>query len=238
VVDWGADEDGYSGGREGGASVRLVLLHPHEIARHGLRVMLASIQNVDVVCGTGVAEVALATILTNPPDVLVIPTSLGETQIGPLVAAGRESLRVLALVVGGSPEDLSNAARMSADGYVMESTLTIKGLAAAIHDVVARRVVLPAELSDYLLARARGGGDGRVVRTGLTSRERQALTLVADGLSNKEVARRLGISENGAKRHVASILSKLNTPSRAGAVAIALTEGILRPDQSSDVPSA
>lgn len=61
----------------------------------------------------------------------------------------------------------------------------------------------------------------------LTPRERQALKLLADGLSNKQIARRLGISEHGAKRHVGNVLAKLNCPNRTVAVTVALNHGLL-----------
>jgi DNA-binding NarL/FixJ family response regulator len=61
----------------------------------------------------------------------------------------------------------------------------------------------------------------------LTQRELQTLSLLVDGLSNKQIARRLGVSENGAKRHVASVLAKMNCQNRTVAVALVLREGLL-----------
>ncbi|MCI4066752.1 LuxR C-terminal-related transcriptional regulator [Micromonospora sp. R77] len=66
----------------------------------------------------------------------------------------------------------------------------------------------------------------------LTPRERQALKLLAEGLSNKQIARRLGISEHGAKRHVGNVLAKLNCPNRTVAVTVALNHGLLTEERT------
>lgn len=187
--------------------------------------MLASIPWIEVACSTGSPEVARAAMV-DPPDVLIISTSLVE-RLDSLMQLPDE-VRILGLIPGESPDHLLHAALLEADGYAMEATLSVEELRQAMLRVLNREIPVPPQLSKHLLSHARNGSSVPR-RSALTPREQQVLALLADGLTNKEVARRLGISENGAKRHVASILTKLNTPSRAGAVAIAFTERMLDP---------
>jgi DNA-binding NarL/FixJ family response regulator len=112
------------------------------------------------------------------------------------------------------------------------------------------QVVMPARLARALLLRAGNPAiaappapaspgtapaahpvrhSGRVRHDPLTPREREALTLLAEGLMNKQIARQLRISDHGAKRLVASVLVKLSSPNRTLAVVTALREGLLDP---------
>jgi DNA-binding NarL/FixJ family response regulator len=89
-------------------------------------------------------------------------------------------------------------------------------------------MAMPAKLARELLAHARGKeARPRSRPVILTPREQQALSLLTQGMSNREIARRLGISEHGAKRHVANVLAKLNCPNRTLAAAMAIQDELL-----------
>ncbi|WP_051950876.1 response regulator transcription factor [Actinacidiphila yeochonensis] len=111
------------------------------------------------------------------------------------------------------------------DGFLLQQETDAVALTAALSQVVVGGMPLPAPLARQLLAQAAAVPPRRPRL--LTTREQQALELLADGLSNKQIGRRLNISEHGAKRLVTSLLIKLDAPNRTRAVAMALQEGLL-----------
>lgn len=214
--------------------VRAVVLHAHDITRHGLAAMVATLPFVELACSSCYVELVREALREGSPDVLIVPADLGDSDFRLLVEGRAGRLRILALVSDASSGCLSAAAKMEADGYVMAATLSIDELASAILAVVGGELHCPPELASHLLLQARATNEsatGRRRTSNLTPRERQVLALLADGLSNKQIARRLGISPNGAKRHVAAILTKLGTANRAGAVSIGLARGWMQPER-------
>ncbi len=105
--------------------------------------------------------------------------------------------------------------------------LLIERVAALLADVPGLRLAIGSEPADLLLSAAcaelPGEGDA-----GLTAREAEVLALLAEGASNKAIARRLGISVHTAKFHVGQLLDKLDAPGRAGAVAHAARRGVIQ----------
>lgn len=209
------------------AAIGVVILHAHEIARQGLRAMLSSLPEVHLAGCASCMALACEAAKEAAAQVLIVPTTLDASDLVSLAEVRSNGVRILALVTGESTESLSVAAAVDADGYVMEKTATVEELHQAIRQILNDQIPLPAQLAKHLLGRARYERDPELRTLNLTPRERQVLGLLADGLSNKEIARRLGISDNGAKRHVASILTKLHCPNRAGAVSKALARGVI-----------
>jgi two-component system, NarL family, nitrate/nitrite response regulator NarL len=124
--------------------------------------------------------------------------------------------------------DLAGAGSVPADGFLVRDQVTAGTLTAALDQLASGTTPMPAALARLLLAREpgerrRGGFDALA----LTPREQATVVLLAQGLSNRLIGRRLGISENGAKRLVASILIKLDAPNRTAAVVTALRRGLL-----------
>ncbi len=108
----------------------------------------------------------------------------------------------------------------------------VERVAALLADVPGLRLVREGEPADLLLATpyAEATPDGDAVRdgnVGLTARETEVLALLAEGASNKAIARRLGISVHTAKFHVGQLLDKLDAPGRTGAVAHAARRGVI-----------
>ena len=130
---------------------------------------------------------------------------------------------VVATVPSADPVVLRLAVHAAADGYVLLPDLSVETLHAALRDVAGGRRHLPEAISSFLLTWAQTGGPRLDEPTQLLSpRERDVLALLVDGLSNKEISARLAISVHGVKRHVSSMLSKLNSPSRSHLVSSVL----------------
>ncbi len=122
---------------------------------------------------------------------------------------------------GPAPDDLLVVAVRIGDPALVER------VAALLADVPGLRLAIGSEPADLLLSAAcaepPGEGDA-----GLTAREAEVLALLAEGASNKAIARRLGISVHTAKFHVGQLLDKLDAPGRAGAVAHAARRGVIQ----------
>ncbi|MEO3930155.1 LuxR C-terminal-related transcriptional regulator [Micromonosporaceae bacterium B7E4] len=123
---------------------------------------------------------------------------------------------------------------LSVDGLLMEDELTEASLTDALRRITVGEIPMPAVLTRELIERA-GSRSPAPLRQrsaqGLTPREMETLGLLAEGLGNKQIARRLQISSHGAKRIVASVLLKLGSPNRTTAVVTAVQTGIITLDR-------
>lgn len=125
-------------------------------------------------------------------------------------------------------EVVAQAVAIPADGYLLESELTAASLADTLARVGRGEAPVPASLAHGLLSRLRSVESEPIRRQFLlTPRELEVLELLVEGLSNKEIARRLSMSEHGVKRHVGAVLAKLNCPNRTVAVAFVLQKGLV-----------
>ncbi|URN11125.1 response regulator transcription factor [Streptomyces radiopugnans] len=123
-------------------------------------------------------------------------------------------------------EAVRRASRLAADGFLLETGLNAGTLGHAVEAVARGEIPVPPSLVRELLSEVKTGG--RCERgPQLTPREEAALALLVQGMSNKQIARRLGISEHGAKRHVSNVLAKLNCPNRTVAAVVAVQDGLI-----------
>jgi two-component system, NarL family, nitrate/nitrite response regulator NarL len=205
--------------------LRVRVAESSEIGRRGLSEMLRSIQFVSNVECTDSLEEALA---REPTDVILFPADSDESDLGALLADVPAETRLLALIRTKDPVHMSEAANLPVHGFLMWSSLSLEGLTEALRKVTEGEVFAPPALVAQLLERYRKDQNRgpRLSTQALTKRERQVLSLMADGLANKEIARALGLSQHGVKGHVASILAKLNCANRTLAVVRALEEGL------------
>ncbi|MFG3529612.1 response regulator transcription factor [Streptomyces sp. NPDC047917] len=154
----------------------------------------------------------------------------GSSPLAPALVKDAEEhgARILLLLEDLRLEAIDEAVMLSAHGFLMQSELTASSLEQAIAKLEGGDMPLPTGMARSLMARVRGPvSSGSVRKASLTPREQQVLALLAQGFSNKQIARRIGISEHGAKRHVTNLLAKLNSPNRTLAVALALQEGLV-----------
>ncbi len=117
------------------------------------------------------------------------------------------------------------ALRAGAAGYVYKD-VDPDALAGAIRSVHAGHVLLQPEVADALLSRDAAGGTGQGRGGSLTDREREVLALIADGRSNREIARALVLSEKTVKTHVSNVLMKLDVADRTQAALWAVRHGV------------
>jgi len=126
--------------------------------------------------------------------------------------------RIIVLTSFDAEEYIYQSVGAGAQGYILKDVSQDR-LLEAIHLVHAKKRYFPADISARLIE--------RMARSNLTPREHQVLQLVAKGLTNKEIGRTLGISDNTARNHVNSIIEKLEVSDRTEAVTIAISQGLI-----------
>jgi DNA-binding NarL/FixJ family response regulator len=209
------------------AEIHVLLVDDHQVVRRGLRTFLEIQDDIKVVgeASDGAEGVARAEELR--PDVVLMDIKMPGMD-------GIEALRKLrdldnparVLIVTSFTEQRTvvPALRAGASGYVYKD-VDPEALAGAIRSVHAGHVLLQPEVAGALLAQDEpNSGQGR--GTSLTDREREVLGLVADGRSNREIARALVLSEKTVKTHVSNILMKLDLSDRTQAALWAVRHGV------------
>lgn len=206
--------------------IRVLLVDDHQVVRRGLRTFLEIQDDIEVVgeAADGAQGVARAEELR--PDIILMdvkmPGSDGVEALRRLRELGNPA-RVLVVTSYVEQRTVIPALRAGAAGYVHKD-IDPGALAVAIRAVHAGHVLLQPDIAGALLAGEHGGGNGRGAT--LTEREREVLALIARGRANREIARRLVLSEKTVKTHVSNILMKLDLADRTQAALWAVRHGL------------
>jgi DNA-binding NarL/FixJ family response regulator len=196
------------------------------IARAGLETVVARRGTVQAMSGPPGASLAQQ-VDDLQLDVLLI--DLGHERIASALRDLARSPRAPAIVVlTDQPRGmLADAGRRSGVRAVLPRDATAEEVIAAIEAAAAGLVVLHPDSADALQAVASSGGRARSSAQPLTPRETEVLAMMAEGLGNKIIAARLGISEHTVKFHIASIFAKLGAGSRTEAVTVGVRTGLI-----------
>jgi DNA-binding NarL/FixJ family response regulator len=204
------------------------VVHPHEMVRCGLEAMMSDLNLVENVRVFGDVETARRRLGLAHPDVLICRGAATDDVRDLALTCQEHGTKLLSLLEGPEEQQLALASEVPADGFLLAADLTVESLGEALSRLTSGEMPLPASLSRWLLGQLREGAPHRSERSySLTPRESETLNLLSKGLSNKQIARSLHISQHGAKRHVANVIAKLNCPNRTLAVALALREGLI-----------
>lgn len=214
-----------------GRPIRVLLVDDHEIVRRGLAVFLDGFDDMELVGQAGDGEEALARCRELAPDVvlmdLVMPKMDGPTAIRNLQAQD-PNIKVVALTTFRDKELVQETLRAGAVGYLYKDA-SVDELADAVRRAYAgNTVLLSPQAAEALLDLIQHGEQASEAPRGeLTDRERQVLSLLVEGLTNRQIAQKMHVSESTAKQYVRAILSKLQASSRTEAVAMAVQQKLL-----------
>jgi DNA-binding NarL/FixJ family response regulator len=203
------------------ANIRIMIIDDHPVVRAGLESMLSTQPDMDVVASASSGREALALLETITPDVILMDLRMsGMTGLDAIRAINLrpDPPRILVLTSFDAEEDIYQSVGAGAQGYILKDTPQDR-LLEAIHLIYAKKRYFPADIAARLIE--------RMARSNLTPREHQVLQLVAKGLTNKEIGRALGISDNTARNHVNSIIEKLEVSDRTEAATIAIRQGLV-----------
>jgi DNA-binding NarL/FixJ family response regulator len=215
------------------AALRVLVVDDHSVVRRGVVSYLDVLDDVDVAGEATDGKDALDQLhALNTrgmlPDVVLMDLQMPRMDG---VAATAEiarrfpSVRVVILTSFGENERVHAALQQGAAGYLLKDAGAAE-VAAALYAAARDEVFLDAAVARRLAREIRGPRSGLAA---LTAREREILALVAAGMSNKEIAAELVISERTARTHVSNVLGKLNLTSRTQAALVAVREGLVEP---------
>jgi two-component system, NarL family, response regulator DevR len=206
--------------------VRVFLLDDHEVVRRGVRDLLEAEADLTVVGEAGTAEQALVRVPALRPQVAVLDIRLLD---GDGVTVCRElrsrmpELACLMLTSFDDEEALLDAIMAGASGYVLKQ-ISGTDLVSAVRTVASGQSMLDPGAATRLMARLRGEGATEQqpdALAALTDREREILALIGEGLTNRDIGKRLYLAEKTVKNHISRLLAKLGVERRVQAAVIA-----------------
>ncbi|WP_433378321.1 response regulator [Actinoplanes sp. CA-142083] len=199
--------------------IRVLIVDDHPAVRRGLRTFLELADGLEVTGEAADGPTALEMIAETGPDVVLLDMMLpGLDGVEVLHELRRRELACRVLVVSSFADRMPAAIRAGARGYLSKD-VDPGALVAAVRSVAAGHLLLDPSAADALLAPTATGET-------LTARERDVLTLLAEGRSNREIAQTLVVSEKTVKTHVSSILLKLGLADRTQAAVYAVRQGL------------
>ncbi|MFE2475656.1 response regulator [Streptomyces sp. NPDC001194] len=206
-------------------TIRLLLADDHPVVRAGLRAVLDTEPDFAVVAEAATAERAVELAASEPVDVVLMDLQFGTGMHGSAATAAITARpgapRVLVLTTYDTDADILAAVEAGASGYLLKDAPP-EELAAAVRTAAAGQSALAPAVALRLMDRMRMPAES------LTKRELEVLQLVADGLSNQQISKKLFLSQATVKSHLVHVYAKLGVDSRTAAVAAATSRRLIR----------
>lgn len=215
--------------------MRVIIIDDHALFRAGLKSLLEQ-RNIEVIGEAANGKEGIEFIKKLTPDIILLDLRMPEMSGLDVLKTLRDddiSIPVVILTTSNEESDLIKALRSGAQGYLLKD-MEPDELVGALRDIEKGKNVVAQELTDALARMVQGKTlteDEQGPFSELTPREREILCLLAEGQSNKLIARNLGISDGTVKLHVKAILRKLGIHSRVEAAVIAVEQGLRNKEQ-------
>jgi two-component system, NarL family, nitrate/nitrite response regulator NarL len=218
-----------------GRTIGILIVEDHEVVRVGLRHLIEKESHMKIVGEAATPAEALKIATREQPEIVILDLCLGAesgTDIIPELVRVSEESRIIVLTAVQDEAELRRASRLGAMGVISKDTPTDM-LIKAINRVHAGELWLTRRLTAALVAELRRPGEeqhssseGKLI-TQLTDREKDVVSLIGEGLKNKQIADRLFISETTVRHHITSILKKLQVSDRLELLIFAYRNGMV-----------
>ncbi|TWA28820.1 LuxR family two component transcriptional regulator [Sinorhizobium medicae] len=203
--------------------IRVAVIDDHPLFREGVSRSLSEIDGFEIVAEGGSRDEAIAIARSHNPDVMLIDISMpgGGLNAIPAILTVAPSQKIVMLTVSEANDDVAAALKEGAKGYILKG-IGARALADVIRTVASGESYVAPTLSAKLLT-------GQLLNPApaksnlvaeLTRREQEVLHLVASGMSNKQIARKLDLHEKTVKHHMTQIMAKLNVANRTEAAMV------------------
>ena len=207
----------------GSMTIRVFLLDDHEIVRTGLRSLLESTDDLEVVGEAGTVADALSRIPALQPDVAILDVRLPDgsgVEVCRDIRAGSPTVACIMLTSYADDEALFASIMAGSSGYVLKQ-VGGNSLVDDVRRVAAGESLLDPALTDRVLRRLREGPEEEPLLATLTHQERRILDLIAEGKTNRQIAEAMFLAEKTVKNYVSNLLTKLGMERRTQAAAYA-----------------
>jgi len=215
------------------AEIRLLLVEDHDVVRTGLRMLLEAHPDLQIIGEASNASELFACVLDLRPDIVLMDISLPDMSGIDATRRLKEispDAAVIALTIHEDEQYFFSMLQAGASGYVPKRAAP-EDLITAIRSVHAGDVYIYPSLAKLMVADFLSRTDGAIGRevNGLTPREREVLTFLADGATNDQIAEALVISPHTVARHRENLMRKLGLHSRSELVKYAIRKGLIKP---------
>ncbi|MGH9069084.1 MAG: response regulator [Acidimicrobiales bacterium] len=227
-----SQHDGAGAASPGEEPIRVLVADDQALFRRGLFVVLGAEGGIEVVAEAADGAEAVAKVAELAPDVVLMDVRMpgvNGIEAARTISETAPATKILMLTVSDDEDDLYEAVKAGACGYLLKE-ISVEEVAAAVRAVVRGQSLISPSMASKLLtefATLSKRAEQRFPAPTLTNRELEVLSLAARGLSNRDIAEQLFISENTVKNHVRNILEKLHLHSRMQAVMYAVRERLI-----------
>lgn len=208
-----------------GNNIRILIVDDHPVVRAGLASMLATQPGIEVADSVSSGEEAVDVLDRQRLDIVLLDLRMpGMNGIDTLLAIKRKAIPVHVIVLTSyeTDEDIYRAVNAGAEGYLLKN-VSQREMVEAIRKVFAGSRYIPHRIASRLAE--------RMTRSNLTTRELEILKILTKGLTNKQIAGALGISDNTVRNHINSIIEKLEVSDRTEASTTAIQRGLIDIDE-------
>jgi NarL family two-component system response regulator LiaR len=214
------------------APIRVLIVDDHTIVRKGIRALLAEMAGIEVVGEADNGQEAVTQAETLHPDVILMDLAMPKMdgiEATRQIKASQPESRILVMTSFAADDKVFPAIKAGALGYLLKESAP-EDLVQAIHQIHRGESSLHPTIARKVLQEITHPSDRPPTPNPLTEREDEVLRLVAQGLSNQDIAKKLNISDPTVRTHVSNIMSKLHLATRIQAALYALREGLVSLD--------